>query len=120
MSNVDKSKKLLKLASRVIPGGVNSPVRAFKSVGGTPRFIDRGEGAYLYDVDGNKYLDFCCSWGPLILGHADPDVVDAVKAQVERGMTFGATTELEYQLAEFIVGQVEAVEKIRFVSSGTE
>lgn len=120
MHKTDRSQQLLALASRVIPGGVNSPVRAFKSVGGVPRFIERGEGSYLYDVDGNKYLDFCCSWGPLILGHADPDVVAAVKTQVERGMTYGATTELEYQLAEFIVGQVDAVEKIRFVSSGTE
>ncbi|MEK7775254.1 MAG: glutamate-1-semialdehyde 2,1-aminomutase, partial [Candidatus Zixiibacteriota bacterium] len=102
------------------PGGVNSPVRAFKAVGGTPRFIDRGEGAYLFDADGNRYLDFCCSWGPLIHGHADPDVVDAVKKQVERGMTFGASTELEYQLADFIVQNVDPVEKIRFVSSGTE
>ncbi len=120
MHKTDRSQQLLTLASRVIPGGVNSPVRAFKSVGGVPRFIDRGEGAYLLDADGNKYLDFCCSWGPLILGHADPDVVSAVKTQVERGMTFGATTELEYQLAEFIVSQVDCVEKIRFVSSGTE
>jgi len=120
MLKKDKSKKLMDLAGRVTPGGVNSPVRAFKSVGGTPVFIDRGEGAYLYDVDGNKYLDFCSSWGPLILGHADPDVVAAVKTQVERGMTFGATTELEYQLADFIVSQIDAVESIRFVSSGTE
>lgn len=120
MHNVEKSKRITHLASRVIPGGVNSPVRAFKSVGGVPRIIDRGEGAHLYDIDGNKYLDFCCSWGPLILGHGDPDVIAAVKHQVDRGMTFGASTELEYQLAEFIVGQVDAVEKIRFVSSGTE
>ena len=120
MYKLDNSKRLLKNAERVIPGGVNSPVRAFKAVGGTPRFIDRGEGAYLFDADGNRYLDFCCSWGPLIHGHADPDVVDAVKKQVERGMTFGASTELEYQLADFIVQNVDPVEKIRFVSSGTE
>lgn len=120
MHRTDKSQTLMKLAARVIPGGVNSPVRAFRSVGGTPRFIDRGEGAWLYDVDGNRYLDFCCSWGPLILGHGNPNVVAAVKQQIDRGMTFGATTELEYQLAEFIVGHVEAVESIRFVSSGTE
>ena len=116
----DRSEELHKLACGVMPGGVNSPVRAFKSVGGTPRFIERGEGAYLYDVDGNRYLDFCCSWGPLILGHADPDVVAAVIKQVEKGMTFGASTELEYKLADFIVSHVESVEKIRFVSSGTE
>ncbi|MBK7141716.1 MAG: glutamate-1-semialdehyde 2,1-aminomutase [bacterium] len=120
MHKTDRSQQLMTLASRIIPGGVNSPVRAFKSVGGIPRFIDRGEGSYLFDVDGNKYLDFCSSWGPLILGHADPDVVAAVKTQVERGMTFGASTELEYQLAEFIVNHVDSVEKIRFVSSGTE
>jgi len=120
MHKLDNSKRLLKNAERVIPGGVNSPVRAFKAVGGTPRFIDRGEGAYLFDADGNRYLDFCCSWGPLIHGHANPDVVEAVNKQVERGMTFGASTELEYQLADFIVQNVEPVEKIRFVSSGTE
>ena len=117
MHKTDRSQQLMTLASRIIPGGVNSPVRAFKSVGGIPRFIDRGEGSYLFDVDGNKYLDFCSSWGPLILGHADPDVVAAVKTQVERGMTFGASTELEYQLAEFIVNHVDSVEKIRVVSS---
>jgi len=118
--NTKKSEELYRLACGVMPGGVNSPVRAFKSVGGTPRIIERGEGAYLYDVDGNRYIDFCCSWGPLILGHADPDVRAAVKEQVDRGMTFGVSTEVEYQLAEFIVSHVEPVQKIRFVSSGTE
>lgn len=120
MANTTASQELMTKSRRVIPGGVNSPVRAFKSVGGVPRFIDRGEGAYLFDVDGNKYLDFCCSWGPLILGHADPEVVEAVKTQVDRGMTFGASTELEFKLADFIVGRIDAVELIRFVSSGTE
>ncbi len=115
-----KSRKLMELSSEIIPGGVNSPVRAFKSVGGTPKFIAKGNGAYLYDVDGNKYLDFCNSWGPLILGHVDKDVVAAVKAQIDKGMTFGASTELEYDLAKFIVQHVDVVEKIRFVSSGTE
>ncbi|MEW5796283.1 MAG: glutamate-1-semialdehyde 2,1-aminomutase [Candidatus Zixiibacteriota bacterium] len=115
-----KSEQLYRLACDVTPGGVNSPVRAYKSVGGTPRIIARGEGAYLYDVDGNRYIDFCGSWGPLILGHADPDVVAAVKAQVDKGLTYGASTELEYQLADFVVSHVEPVEKIRFVSSGTE
>jgi glutamate-1-semialdehyde 2,1-aminomutase len=118
--STERSEKLRELAEQVMPGGVNSPVRAFKSVGGTPRFISRGEGASLIDVDGNRYLDFCCSWGPLILGHADPDVVAAVKAQVDRGMTYGASTELEYELADFVVKHVESVESIRFVSSGTE
>jgi len=120
MAKTDRSKEIFDYAQLVTPGGVNSPVRAFKSVGGTPRIIERGEGAYLYDVDGNKYLDFCCSWGPLILGHADPDVTAAVKAQVDKGMTYGASTELEYELAQFIVNQVEPVEQVRFVSSGTE
>lgn len=115
-----KSRRLMDLACQVMPGGVNSPVRSFKSVGGTARFIEKGEGAYLFDVDGNRYLDFCCSWGPLILGHNDPDVVEAVKNQVDRGMTYGACTELEYKLASFIVNAVDAVESIRFVSSGTE
>ena len=116
----DKSKRseeLFKQACGVMPGGVNSPVRAFKSVGGIPRFIERGEGAFLFDVDGNRYLDFCGSWGPLILGHADPDVVAAVQTQISKGMTFGATTELEYLLADFIVQQVNAVQKIHDTGS---
>ena len=104
-----KSRKLMEQSLEIVPGGVNSPVRAFKSVGGTPRFIAKGAGAFLYDVDGNKYLDFCNSWGPLILGHADKDVVAAVKAQVDKGMTFGASTELEYELAQFIVQNVDVV-----------
>lgn len=120
MAGTEKSERLLEIAKKVMPGGVNSPVRAFKSVGGIPRFIERGEGAYLIDVDGNRYLDFSCSWGPLILGHVDPDVIAAVKQQVDKGMTYGATTELECQMAEFIVGSIDAVEKVRFVSSGTE
>lgn len=115
-----KSEKLMELSQAVIPGGVNSPVRSFKAVGGVPRFVERAEGAYLFDVDGNRYLDFCCSWGPLILGHADADVVRAVKEQVGKGMTYGTATEIEYRLADFIVSNVAAVEKIRFVSSGTE
>ena len=116
----EKSQKIYELACQVMPGGVNSPVRAFKSVGGNPRIIKKGEGAYLYDVDGNRYLDFCCSWGPLILGHCDPDVIKAVKNQIDRGLTYGASTEVEYKLADFIIGKVEPVESIRFVSSGTE
>lgn len=120
MLKVDKSIDILRKTEKVTPGGVNSPVRAFKSVGGTPRVIAKGEGAYLTDVDNNSYLDFCCSWGPLILGHADPDVVKAVQDQCEIGMSYGASTELEYDLAKFIVKAVDPVEKIRFVSSGTE
>jgi glutamate-1-semialdehyde 2,1-aminomutase len=120
MIKLERSELLTRLARKVTPGGVNSPVRAFKAVGGTPRVIERGEGPYLFDVDGNRYLDFCCSWGPLVLGHADPEVVSAVQAQVAKGMTFGASTELEYQLADLIVSMVDPVEQVRFVSSGTE
>jgi len=116
----EKSQKIYELACQVMPGGVNSPVRAFKSVGGIPRIIKKGEGAYLYDVDGNRYLDFCNSWGPLILGHCDPDVAKAVKKQIDLGLTYGASTEAEYKLANFIIDKIDAVESIRFVSSGTE
>ncbi|MBP7697278.1 MAG: glutamate-1-semialdehyde 2,1-aminomutase [candidate division Zixibacteria bacterium] len=116
----DKSKQIMERARRVIPGGVNSPVRAFKSVGGVPRVIARGEGAYIWDADDNRYLDFGGSWGPLILGHADPEAVAAVVEQVRRGMTYGTATEIEFRLADFIVRHIPAIEKIRFVSSGTE
>ncbi len=116
----EKSQTIFELAQKVTPGGVNSPVRAFKSVGGTPRLMKRGEGAFIYDVDNNRYLDFCCSWGPLILGHNDSDVITAVKKQLDKGMTFGTSTEIEYQLADFIVRHVAPIESIRFVSSGTE
>lgn len=120
MHNTETSERLFKQAETVIPGGVNSPVRAFRSVGGVPRLIERADGPYLWDVDGNKYLDFCCSWGPLILGHADPDVMAAIREQTERGITYGASTEIEYDLAAFVVRHVDHVSKIRFVSSGTE
>ncbi|MGN6813018.1 MAG: glutamate-1-semialdehyde 2,1-aminomutase, partial [Thermomicrobiales bacterium] len=110
----------LAAAQRVIPGGVNSPVRAFRSVGGTPRFIARGEGAYITDVDGNRYIDYVLSWGPLILGHAHPAVVEAVQRQAALGTSYGAPTELETELAELIVAALPAVELVRFVSSGTE
>jgi glutamate-1-semialdehyde 2,1-aminomutase len=120
MNKTDRSKEIFELAQQVIPGGVNSPVRAFRSVGGTPRIIERGEGSYLIDADNNRYLDFCSSWGPLILGHCDPDVMTAIKEQTEKGVSFGASTEIEYELAEFIVRHIEHVDKIRFVSSGTE
>lgn len=114
------SEKIINKAIKVIPGGVNSPVRAFKSVGGIPRIMKKGEGPYLIDVDDNCYLDFSASWGPLILGHADSDVINAVNEQLEKGMTYGTSTEVEWELAQFIVDNVEPVEKIRFVSSGTE
>jgi glutamate-1-semialdehyde 2,1-aminomutase len=107
-------------ARRVTPGGVNSPVRAFGAVGGTPRFIARASGAYLYDVDGNDYVDLICSWGPTILGHAHPAVVDAVRVAAEKGLSFGAPTEGEIELAEEIVRRVAPVEQVRLVNSGTE
>jgi len=107
-------------ASRVIPGGVNSPVRAFGSVGGTPRFIAAGKGSRLTDVDGRSYIDLVCSWGPMILGHAHPEVIEAVRAAAGRGLSFGAPTEAEVDLAEEIIDRVEPVEQVRLVSSGTE
>ncbi|MBK9712841.1 MAG: glutamate-1-semialdehyde 2,1-aminomutase [Kouleothrix sp.] len=118
--NTTRSAALFDEARRLIPGGVNSPVRAFRGVGGVPRFIARGEGAYLYDVDDNRYIDYVLSWGPLILGHAHPDVVAAVAAQAARGTSFGAPTELESELARLITSAMPAVELVRFVSSGTE
>ncbi|MCB9764710.1 MAG: glutamate-1-semialdehyde 2,1-aminomutase [Alphaproteobacteria bacterium] len=114
------SSELLAQARRVIPGGVNSPVRAFSAVEGDPPFIDRGEGVHLYDVDGNRYIDLVGSWGPLILGHAHPFVVDAVRAAMARGASFGAPTEAEVRFAEDIVAAVPSVEQVRLVSSGTE
>jgi glutamate-1-semialdehyde 2,1-aminomutase len=107
-------------AQRSIPGGVNSPARAFGAVGGHPLFIARGEGAYLYDLDGGRYLDFVGSWGPLILGHAHPLVVAAATEALQRGSTFGAPCELETELAELVVEAVPSIEMVRFVSSGTE
>ena len=107
-------------ACKVIPGGVHSPVRAFKSVGGTPVYIDRAEGAYLWDLDGNRALDFQNSWGPLILGHGDPDVLAAVAATAPRGLSYGATHRLEVELAELVVSAFSHAEMCRFVSSGTE
>lgn len=115
-----RSEELFDRAQRYIPGGVNSPVRAFKAVGGGPVLIDRGHGAYVWDVDDNKYLDYVGSWGPLILGHAHPLVVDAIERAARRGTTFGATTEGEIELAEMIVNAVPSVEMVRLVSSGTE
>jgi glutamate-1-semialdehyde 2,1-aminomutase len=116
----DTSQALLARAARTIPGGVNSPVRAFKGVGGTPVFFQTGKGAYLTDVDGNRYIDYVGSWGPMILGHGRSEVVEAVKAQADRALGFGAPTELEIELAEAVVDMVPSVEKIRMVNSGTE
>jgi glutamate-1-semialdehyde 2,1-aminomutase len=114
------SERLFAAAQRVLPGGVNSPVRAFKGVGGTPRFIVRGEGAYLVDADRNRYLDLVLSWGPLIHGHAHPEVLAAVVEAAARGTTYGAPTEVEVRLAERVVGTFPSLEMVRFVSSGTE
>jgi glutamate-1-semialdehyde 2,1-aminomutase len=114
------SERLFAASQRVIPGGVNSPVRAFKGVGGTPRFIARGEGAWLVDADGNRYVDLVLSWGPLILGHAHPEVLEAIVRAAEAGTTFGAPTELELKLAERVVTTFPSVDMVRFVSSGTE
>ena len=107
-------------AKTYIPGGVNSPVRAFKSVGLTPLFIERGEGSRIYDIDGNSFIDYVCSWGPLILGHAHPEVVKAVKTAAERGTSFGAPTELETEMAKLVCERVPSVEVVRMVNSGTE
>jgi len=118
--NIDKSKQLFERAQLSIPGGVNSPVRAFKSVGGTPIFMHHAKGAYLYDVDGNKYIDYIASWGPMILGHAYEPVVKAIQEYAEFSTSFGAPTELEIEMAELIISMVPNVDLIRMVSSGTE
>ena len=118
--NRARSAAIFQRATELIPGGVNSPARAFGAVGGSPVVFERGEGAYLIDVDGNRYIDYIGSWGPMILGHAHPEVVAAVQAAVERGTSFGAPTEAENQLAELIIAAVPSVEKVRLVNSGTE
>ncbi len=118
--NTSKSKKLFTRAQRTIPGGVNSPVRAFKSVGGTPLFIKKAKGAYLYDVDGNQYIDYIASWGPMILGHAHKPVIKAIKKFASYSTSYGAPTKLEIEMAELITSMVPNVDLIRMVSSGTE
>ncbi len=115
-----KSETLYREAQRYIPGGVNSPVRAFKSVGGTPLYIDHAKGSRVFDVDGNEYIDFVCSWGPLILGHADARILEAVCAQAARGTSYGANTEAEIRLARLITQIYPTIERVRMVSSGTE
>ena len=119
-ASTQRSAALFSRAQQVMPGGVSSPVRAFRGVGGTPRFIVRGEGARIVDADGNEYVDYVLSWGALALGHAHADVVEAVTAQAARGTSFGAPTELETELAELITRAIPTVEMVRFVSSGTE
>ncbi|MCL0032552.1 glutamate-1-semialdehyde 2,1-aminomutase [Peptococcaceae bacterium] len=116
----DKSIEMFREAQEFIPGGVNSPVRAFKAVGGDPLFIERADKAYIWDVDGNKYIDYVCSWGPMILGHRHPSVVNALREQLEKGTSFGAPTELETELAKLIIRAVPSIEKVRMVNSGTE
>jgi glutamate-1-semialdehyde 2,1-aminomutase len=118
--NHSKSEAAFERAKRVIPGGVNSPVRAFRSVGGTPVFVREANGCMLVDVDGNAYIDYVMSWGPLILGHANPLVIAAVRDAAERGTSFGAPTEAETELAELVIAMVPSIEKVRFCSSGTE
>jgi len=116
----DKSRSLQQRAERVIPGGVNSPVRAFRAVGGDPPFIVRGEAARVFDADGNDYIDYVGSWGPLILGHAEPNVVEAITQAARGGASFGASTPSEIDLANAVINAFPSIEKIRFVSSGTE
>ena len=120
MLNRENSKSLFEKAKTLFPGGVNSPVRAFKSVGGTPIFIERGDGCRLWDADGNEFIDFCCSWGPLILGHNHPAVREKVIEAIGKGTSFGAPTRLENELADLIISNHRFIEKIRFTSSGTE
>ena len=117
---MNHSQSLFQQAQKVTPGGVNSPVRAFKSVGGFPRFISKAKGAYIYDADGNQYIDYVGSWGPMILGHADDDVVKAVQDQAVLGLSYGAPCELEIHLANKICQLIDSVDQVRFVSSGTE
>ena len=118
--STEESKKLFELAKKVIPGGVNSPVRAFKSVGGSPIFIESAKGAYLYDADGNRYIDYIASWGPMILGHAHEEVIDAVAKTAVKGTSFGIPTELETKIAELATQMAPNIDQIRFVNSGTE
>ena len=120
MRGTNRTAGLFQEAQRYLPGGVNSPVRAFKAVGGAPRFVERGHGCRLYDEDGNGLIDYVCSWGPLILGHAHPRVVEAVKTAVERGSSFGAPTVLETTLARMICEAIPSIEMVRCVNSGTE
>src|ERR1700742_1514381 len=115
-----KSQELFERAQQSIPGGVNSPVRAFRSVGGTPVFIEKAEGSYLYDVDGNRYIDYIASWGPMILGHAWEPVVKAIQEYAAYSTSYGAPTELEIEMAELIRAMAPNVDMVRMVSSGTE
>lgn len=117
---MNRSEALFARAGRVIPGGVNSPVRAFKGVGGNPLFFARGEGALLFDADGKRYIDYVCSWGPLILGHAHPRVLEALQQQMQNGLSYGAPTALEVEMAELLCSLMPSLEMVRMVNSGTE
>src|SRR5690606_21833655 len=117
---MSRNTELFERACRAIPGGVNSPVRAFRSVGGTPRFIQRAQGPYMWDAEGTRYIDYIGSWGPAILGHADPEVVRAVQQAAEGGLSFGAPTEAEIDIAEAIIDRIPSIQEVRLVSSGTE
>src|SRR5438132_6004568 len=118
--SLDRSRALQARAEAVLPGGVNSPARAFRSVGGDPPFIVRGQGSRIWDADGNEYIDYVGSWGPLILGHAEPNVLDAILTATANGTSFGASTPAEADLAELVIEAFPRIEKVRFVSSGTE
>ena len=120
MPGHERSKQIHELARQFMPGGVSSPVRAFKAVGGDPVVIARGQGARIWDIDGNEYVDYVGSWGPLILGHAHPSVVEILQKAAGRGTSYGATTELEVELARIICGAVPSIDQVRFVNSGTE
>ncbi|MAJ44748.1 MAG: glutamate-1-semialdehyde-2,1-aminomutase [Candidatus Marinimicrobia bacterium] len=115
-----QSEQLYEIAKKLMPGGVNSPVRSFKSVGGIPHFIKKGNGPFIYDEDGNEFLDFTGSWGPLILGHSNPKIISAIKEALDDGTTFGAPTKKENILAQLVIDAVPSIEKVRFVNSGTE
>ena len=119
-NRLTKSIRLFKTAQSLMPGGVNSPVRSFNAVGGSPAFISRAKGAYTYDVDGNKYIDYMSSWGPLILGHSDPDVVRAIKKSADRGTSYGAPCADEVAIAKLIVKSFPGIDMIRMTNSGTE
>jgi glutamate-1-semialdehyde 2,1-aminomutase len=118
--NITKSISLFQEAQTLLPGGVDSPVRAFRAVGGQPLFIDCGKGPYLYDVDGNRYIDYVLSWGPLITGHAHPNVVKAIQDAAVKGTSYGAPSPLEIELAKKVIEFMPNIEMIRFVNSGTE
>ncbi|MGV3773589.1 MAG: aminotransferase class III-fold pyridoxal phosphate-dependent enzyme, partial [Verrucomicrobiales bacterium] len=115
-----KSEELFAQALESIPGGVNSPVRAFRGVGGNPFFVNRAMGAYVHDVDGNAYIDYVCTWGPAILGHAHPKIIKAIKEAADFGTSFGIPNPLEVEMAKLITSAVPSVEKVRMVNSGTE